>query len=203
MQSNMVFLKFHPIQPQVNLKTMDSPPPNCFIVRREWNTVCNLLPYFSLYISLQIIMNLDLNGKYCKCLCARLIFTKSLKLKFSALWLCRVFFWKSETFTSGGSRISPRRGRQLSWGGHQHMIFPHFPEICMKSKEFGSLGRGTSLRPTPLDPPMVTVADEGFPTDGTDSAFCQSFCKIPMKMRMRRYWFVGGGGGGCRALIGP
>ena len=38
--------------------------------------------------------------------------------------------------TSGGSRISPRRGRQLPSGGCQHMILPKFPKNCMKLKEF-------------------------------------------------------------------
>ena len=45
---------------------------------------------------------------------------------------------------SGGSRISPRRGRQLSGGGggggRQHTILPNFPKNCMKLKEFGPLG---------------------------------------------------------------
>ena len=40
---------------------------------------------------------------------------------------------------SGGSRISPRRGRQLP-GGHQHTILPNFPKNCMKLKEFGPPG---------------------------------------------------------------
>ena len=42
----------------------------------------------------------------------------------------------TNTVHSGGSRISPRRGRQLP-GGRQHMILPKFPKNCMKSKEFG------------------------------------------------------------------
>ena len=44
------------------------------------------------------------------------------------------------TLYSGGSRISPRRGRQLpgGWGwGRQHTILPNFPKNCMKLKEFG------------------------------------------------------------------
>ena len=40
---------------------------------------------------------------------------------------------------SGGSRISPRRGRQLP-GGRQHTILPNFPKNCMKLKEFGRPG---------------------------------------------------------------
>ena len=43
------------------------------------------------------------------------------------------------TKTSGGSRISPRRGRQLS-RGCQHTILPNFPQNCMKLKEFGPRG---------------------------------------------------------------
>ena len=46
--------------------------------------------------------------------------------------------------TSCGSRIFPRRGRQLPGGERQHTILPKFPENCMKSKEFGCA----------LDPPM-------------------------------------------------
>ena len=42
---------------------------------------------------------------------------------------------------SGGSRISPRLGCQLSGGGGcQHAILPHFPKNCMKWKEFGPQG---------------------------------------------------------------
>ena len=44
------------------------------------------------------------------------------------------------TLHSGGSRISPRRGRQLSGGGCQHTILPNFPKNCMKLKEFGPPG---------------------------------------------------------------
>ena len=51
---------------------------------------------------------------------------------------------------SGGSRISPRRGRQLP-GGRQHTILPKFPKNCMKLKEFGPPGGRASLSP-PLDP---------------------------------------------------
>ena len=49
---------------------------------------------------------------------------------------------------SGGSRISPRRGRQLS-RGRQHTILPNFPKNCMKLKEFGPGGSGCVPR-TPL-----------------------------------------------------
>ena len=49
---------------------------------------------------------------------------------------------------SGGSRISPRRGRQLP-GGRQHTILPNFPKNCMKLKEFGPSGGRVSL-----DPPL-------------------------------------------------
>ena len=57
--------------------------------------------------------------------------------------------------TSGGSRFSPRRGRQLPKGeGRQHTILPYFPKNCMKLKEFWP--RGASLAP-PLDPPLITV----------------------------------------------
>ena len=46
---------------------------------------------------------------------------------------------------SGGSRISPRRGRQLPMGrGRQHTILPNFLKNCMKLKEFGP--QGVSLR---------------------------------------------------------
>ena len=55
---------------------------------------------------------------------------------------------------SGGSTISPRRGRQLP-GGRQHKILPNFPKNCMKLKEFGPR-EGGSARPSrpPLDPPL-------------------------------------------------
>ena len=49
--------------------------------------------------------------------------------------------------SSGGSRISPRKGRQLS-GGCQHTIFPNFPKNCMKWKEFGPPGgRASKILP--------------------------------------------------------
>ena len=43
------------------------------------------------------------------------------------------------THISGGSRISPRWGRQPS-GGYQHMILGKFPKNCMQLKEFGPGG---------------------------------------------------------------
>ena len=50
----------------------------------------------------------------------------------------------SLTYTfSGGSRIFPRRGRQLP-GGYQHTILQKFPKNCMKLKEFGPPGGRTS-----------------------------------------------------------
>ena len=48
--------------------------------------------------------------------------------------------------SSGGSRISPRRGRQLP-GGRQHMILPKFSKNCMKLKEFGPPGGARPLCP--------------------------------------------------------
>ena len=53
--------------------------------------------------------------------------------------------------TSGGSRISPRRGRQLP-RGRQHMILPNFTKNCMKLKEFGPRGGAP-----PLDPSLGTT----------------------------------------------
>ena len=55
--------------------------------------------------------------------------------------------------TSGGSRISPRRGRQLP-GGRQHTILPNFPKNCMKLKEFGPRGRPKFYY---VDPPLITI----------------------------------------------
>ena len=37
-------------------------------------------------------------------------------------------FSRNPIQSSGGSRISPRRGRQLSRGGRQHTILPNFPK---------------------------------------------------------------------------
>ena len=70
----------------------------------------------------------------------------------------KVSFGSSFVF-SGGSRISPRRGRQLPRGGRQHTIFPYFPKNCMKLKEFGPPGGCASLEP-PLDPPLVLYVDQ-------------------------------------------
>ena len=44
--------------------------------------------------------------------------------------------WGTSVHPSGGSRISPRRGRQLP-RGRQNRILPNFPKNCMKLKEFG------------------------------------------------------------------
>ena len=48
---------------------------------------------------------------------------------------------------SGGSRIFPRRGRQLHRGVRQHTILPKFPKNCMKLKEFGPGGGARPSRP--------------------------------------------------------
>ena len=56
---------------------------------------------------------------------------------------------------SGGSRISPRRGRQLSGGGRQHTILPNFPKNCMKLKEFGL--RGGCPKFYYVDPPLKAL----------------------------------------------
>ena len=45
----------------------------------------------------------------------------------------RILKFDKMTHTSGGSGISPRRGRQ-------HTILPYFPKNCMKLKEFGPQG---------------------------------------------------------------
>ena len=60
---------------------------------------------------------------------------------------------QKHTQRSGGSRISPRRGRN-SQGGRQHTKLPNFPKNCMKSKEFGPPGGGARPSRPPLDPPM-------------------------------------------------
>ena len=51
-------------------------------------------------------------------------------------------WYYERTQSSGGSRISPRRGRQLpgGGGGRQHTNLSNFPKNCMKSKEFGPPG---------------------------------------------------------------
>ena len=76
-------------------------------------------------------------------------------------WLCAkpIFItdipkpFKKSKRSSGGSRISPRRGRQLPRGERQHTILPYFPKNCMKLKEFGPGGDARPSRP-PLDPPL-------------------------------------------------
>ena len=58
------------------------------------------------------------------------------------------------TASSGGSRISLRRGRQPSRGdGRQHTILPNFPENYIKRTWVPG---GASLAP-PLDPPLASV----------------------------------------------
>ena len=55
------------------------------------------------------------------------------------LYIRRDFILQFISASSGGSRISPRRGRQLP-GGRQHVILPIFSKNCMKLKEFGPRG---------------------------------------------------------------
>ena len=70
-------------------------------------------------------------------------------------WLCAkpIFItdipkpFKKSKRSSGGSRISPRRGRQLPRGERQHTILPYFPKNCMKLKEFGPGGRASLAPP--------------------------------------------------------
>ena len=50
------------------------------------------------------------------------------------------YLYNIYTDNSGGSRISPRRGRQLPRGGCQHTISPKFSKNCTKLKEFGPPG---------------------------------------------------------------
>ena len=52
---------------------------------------------------------------------------------------------------SGGSRISPRLGRQ-PYGGRQNTILPNFSKNCMKLKEFGP--QGGLVPRSLLDPPL-------------------------------------------------
>ena len=49
--------------------------------------------------------------------------------------------------SSGGSRISPRRGRQLPGGGRQHMILTNFLKNYIKLKEFVPGGARPSRPP--------------------------------------------------------
>ena len=69
---------------------------------------------------------------------------------------------------SGGSRISPRRGRQLS-GGRQDKILLKFPE---NSEKENSAGGGASPAP-PLDPPLHTHEGK-----------CSSVTSAPMRLVM-------------------
>ena len=64
--------------------------------------------------------------------------------------------------SSGGSRISPRRGRQLPGGrgGRQHTILPKFPKNCMKLKEFGPRGGGTRPKFYYVDPPLTSQTSD-------------------------------------------
>ena len=74
--------------------------------------------------------------------------------------------FRFEIWTSGGSRISPRRGRQLSGGGRQHTILPNFPKNCMKLKEFGPPFYTPTLELTRL-PQKGSGTKHTHPTEGT------------------------------------
>ena len=77
-------------------------------------------------------------GKYGVILCWCCTFTTHIALKVTR---CKMSISPCVHY-SGGSRISPRWGRQLA-RGRQHTILPKFPKNCMKLKEFG-LGGGAS-----------------------------------------------------------
>ena len=62
-----------------------------------------------------------------------------------------------KSLTSGGSRISQRRGRQSQGGGAKLLFDQKFCKICMKMKEFGPRGGGARPWRPPLDPPMLTI----------------------------------------------
>ena len=86
---------------------------------------------------------------------------------------------------SGGSRISPSWGRQLSRGS-QDMILPNFPNNCMKLKEFGPSGGWSVPRATPLN-----IGNFGSFEKTTLCGFratCQvlKFCLLAKK----RFWLV-------------
>ena len=70
-------------------------------------------------------------------------------------------FSSIQDVSSGGSRISPRRGRLLS-RGRQHTILLNFPKNCMKLKEFGPPGGGGGARPKfyYVDPPLVSTCQK-------------------------------------------
>ena len=72
------------------------------------------------------------------------------KIKLGVKLVPLSLMWK----ISGGSRISPRRGRQLPRGGRQHTILPNFPKNCMKLKEFGPPGGGARPKFYYVDPPL-------------------------------------------------
>ena len=57
--------------------------------------------------------------------------------------------------SSGGSRISPRRGAK-SQGGAPTYDFVNFCRNCMKMKKFGARGGARPLR-HPLDPPLQRI----------------------------------------------
>ena len=105
------------------------------------------------------------------------------------------------SITSGGSRISPRRGRQLPRGGCQHTNFPKFPKNCMKLKEFGTRGR-TSLAPPSLDPPLITSNSVSYirelhsPTYGTGvnqllPLFIPTFVHFSGQLVIKDTWMQG------------
>ena len=83
------------------------------------------------------------------------------------------------TQTSGGSRIFPRGGAPTPKSA---IIFQFFAENCMKMKEFGPPGGARVPGAPPLDPPMQTVADPGFPRGGANPRrrsqhiTCHTFC---------------------------
>ena len=61
----------------------------------------------------------------------------------------------SNTISSGGSRISPRRGRQLPGGAPTYDFAKISQKTAWKWKNLDPWGGGASLAP-PLDPPLIS-----------------------------------------------
>ena len=85
--------------------------------------------------------------------------------------------YRSNAQCSGGSRISPRRGRQLPGGGRQHTILPNFPKNCMKLKEFGPPGGGARPKFYYVDPPLQ-CSDGGKRVPTTKTRISELICKF-------------------------
>ena len=83
-------------------------------------------------------------------------------IRFSTLLLfCQSFFTEHSDLSSVADLGFPRgAGANPKGGGHERIIWPIFPENCMKTKKFWARGGARPSRPLPLDPSLELISSK-------------------------------------------